>query len=60
MDKLQFVPMSFINNLKYMGIGMIVCVSPENVDAAIESLKATGEDVCVLGKTVAGKGVILK
>ena len=23
MDKLQFVPMAFINNLKYMGIGMI-------------------------------------
>ena len=23
MDKLQFVPMAFIHNLKYMGIGMI-------------------------------------
>lgn len=23
MDKLQFVPMAFVNNLKYMGIGMI-------------------------------------
>ena len=32
----------------------------ENVDVAIESLKATGEEVVVVGKTVAGKGVILK
>ena len=43
-----------------MGIGMVVCVAPENVDAAMEALKATGEDVVVVGKTVEGKGVILK
>ena len=49
-----------IYNTFNMGIGMVVCVSPENVDAAMESLKATGEEVVVLGKTVAGKGVILK
>ena len=49
-----------IYNTFNMGIGMVVCVAPENVDAAIESLKATGEDVAVIGKIVAGKGVILK
>ena len=43
-----------------MGIGMVVCVAPENVEAAMESLKSTGEEVVLLGKTVAGKGVILK
>ena len=35
-------------------------LAPENVEAAMESLKATGEEVVVVGKTVAGKGVILK
>jgi phosphoribosylformylglycinamidine cyclo-ligase len=50
-----------IYNTFNMGIGMMVVVAPENVDAAIESLKATGEDVAIIGKTVAGeKGVILK
>ena len=50
-----------IYNTFNMGIGMVVCVAPENVDAAIASLKETGEDVVVIGKTVAGeKKVILK
>ena len=49
-----------IYNTFNMGIGMIVCVAPENVEAAMESLKATGEEVVMVGKTVAGKGVILK
>ena len=43
-----------------MGIGMVVCVAPENAEAAMESLKATGEEVVLLGKTVSGNGVILK
>ena len=50
-----------IYNTFNMGIGMVVCVAPENVDAAMASLKATGEDVCVLGKVVEGdRKVILK
>ena len=49
-----------IYNTFNMGIGMIVCVAPENVDAAMAALTASGEDVVVVGKTVAGKGVILK
>lgn len=42
-----------------MGIGMVVCVSPENADAAISSLEASGEKAVRLGRTVAGKGVKL-
>ena len=50
-----------IYNTFNMGIGMVVCVAPENVEAAMESLKATGEEVVVIGKTIKGeKGVILK
>ena len=50
-----------IYNTFNMGIGMVVCVAPENVEAAMSALKATGEEVVLLGKTVAGqKGVILK
>ncbi|MBR2903777.1 MAG: phosphoribosylformylglycinamidine cyclo-ligase [Clostridia bacterium] len=49
-----------IYNTFNMGIGMVVCVAPEDAQAAMDSLKATGEEVVLLGKTVAGKGVILK
>jgi phosphoribosylformylglycinamidine cyclo-ligase len=49
-----------IYNTFNMGIGMVVCVSPENVDKTLECLKATGEDVVVIGKAVEGKGVILQ
>ena len=49
-----------IYNTFNMGIGMVVCVAPENVDAAMESLKASGEDVVVIGKAVKGKGVTLQ
>ena len=49
-----------IYNTFNMGIGMVVCVSPENVEAAMAQLESTGEEVVVIGKAVAGKGVILK
>lgn len=49
-----------IYNTFNMGIGMVVCVAPENVEAALESLKASGEEVVLLGKTVVGEGVTLK
>ena len=50
-----------IYNTFNMGIGMVVCVAPENVETAMESLKATGEEVAVIGKVVAGdRKVILK
>ena len=50
-----------IYNTFNMGIGMMVVVAPENVETAIESLKATGEEVAVIGKIVPGdRKVILK
>ena len=49
-----------IYNTFNMGIGMVVCVSPENVDAAMASLKESGEEVVVIGQTIEGKGVTLK
>ena len=50
-----------IYNTFNMGIGMVVCVSPENVDATLASLKESGEEVCVVGKVVEGdRKVILK
>lgn len=45
-----------IYNTFNMGIGMVVCVSPENADAAAASLKESGEEVVVLGRTTEGKG----
>jgi phosphoribosylformylglycinamidine cyclo-ligase len=49
-----------IYNTFNMGIGMVVCVAEEDVEKTLASLKETGEDAVVIGKTVAGKGVILK
>ena len=44
-----------------MGIGMIVAVSKENADKAVETLKAYGEDAVVLGELVEGNdGVIFE
>lgn len=48
-----------IYNTFNMGIGMVVCVSQENVEAAIAQLESTGERCVVLGKTVNGSGVKL-
>ncbi len=43
-----------------MGVGMIVIVDKADVDQALETLKASGEDAYVLGETVkADDGVIL-
>ncbi len=43
-----------------MGIGMIVAVEPENVDKAVEAMKAAGEEAYVIGRIEAGeKGVTL-
>ncbi|MFQ7077457.1 MAG: phosphoribosylformylglycinamidine cyclo-ligase [Christensenellaceae bacterium] len=48
-----------IYNTFNMGIGMVVA-SPENAAAAAASLKESGEEVVVLGRTTEGKGVTLK
>lgn len=49
-----------IYNTFNMGIGMVVCVSPENAEAAAAALEESGEEVALIGKTVAGKGVSLR
>ena len=49
-----------IYNTFNMGIGMMVVVAPENVDAAMAALQSTGEEVTIIGKTIQGNGVILK
>lgn len=49
-----------IYNTFNMGIGMVVCVSPENAEAAVAALEESGEEVALIGKTVAGKGVSLR
>lgn len=43
-----------------MGIGMVICVAPEYADAAVASLEKSGEKTVRLGRTVAGKGVVLR
>lgn len=43
-----------------MGVGMVLCVDPSEVDKTIEAVKAAGEDAFVLGSVEAGeKGVTL-
>ena len=49
-----------IYNTYNKGIGMMVVVAPENVDAAMAALQSTGEEVAIIGKTIQGNGVILK
>ena len=43
-----------------MGIGMVVCVSKNDVEATVSQLESTGESCVILGKTVKGSGVKLK
>ena len=41
-----------------MGVGMVVVVAPDDVDAALSSLNASGESAYLIGEVVAGeKGV---
>ncbi len=49
-----------IYNTFNMGIGMVVCVSPDTAEAAVAALEESGEEVALIGKTVAGKGVSLR
>lgn len=48
------IPERDMFNTFNMGVGMIVCVPRENVDAAITSLKESGEDAYVIGELVPG------
>ena len=43
-----------------MGVGMVLCVSPEDADKTIAAVNASGEKAFVLGETFAGeRGVVL-
>lgn len=54
------IPERDMFNTFNMGVGMIVCVDKNNVDKAIESIKASGEEAYVLGELVDGEdGVII-
>ena len=53
------IPERDMYNTYNMGVGMTVIVSPEDVDAAVRSLTANGENAYVLGKVVSGQGVKL-
>ena len=55
------IPERDMFNTFNMGVGMIVSVAPEDADAAIASLKASGENAYVLGELVNGdEGVIIE
>jgi phosphoribosylformylglycinamidine cyclo-ligase len=41
------------------GIGMVVIVAPENTDAAVAQLRASGEDAFLLGEVRRGSGGVL-
>ncbi|MBO4498532.1 MAG: phosphoribosylformylglycinamidine cyclo-ligase [Lachnospiraceae bacterium] len=53
------IPERDMFNTYNMGVGMTVVVSPEQVDEAIKSLKASGEDAYVIGTLVPGEGVTM-
>jgi len=47
-------------NTYNMGIGMMVCVDPADVETAMEAMRSTGDTPYVIGKIVDGeKGVTL-
>jgi phosphoribosylformylglycinamidine cyclo-ligase len=50
---------SQIYNTFNMGIGMVVCVAKEDVEKTMAQLRSTGEECCVIGKTIKGSGVTL-
>jgi phosphoribosylformylglycinamidine cyclo-ligase len=55
------IPERDMFNTFNMGVGMVVSVAAEDADAAIASLKASGENAYVLGELVTGDaGVIIE
>jgi len=54
------IPERDMFNTYNMGVGMTITVAKEDVDTAIEILKANGEDAYVIGEIIAGKdGVVI-
>lgn len=61
MQKVGNIPERDMFNTFNMGVGMTVVVDEKDVDKAIISLKASGEDAYVLGKLVdSNEGVIIR
>ena len=57
---LVVIPEEMMYNTYNMGIGMMVCVDPADVDKTMEAIKAAGDTPYVIGKIVDGeKGVTL-
>ena len=56
MKKIGDIPDRDMYNTFNMGIGMIIAVSPENAEKAVEALKSEGEDAYIIGKVKAGGG----
>lgn len=55
------IPERDMYNTYNMGVGMSITVAPEDVDKALEILRANGEDAYVIGEIVSGdEGVILE
>jgi len=47
-------------NTYNMGLGMVLCVAPEQADKALESLRAAGEKAWIVGEVTDGeKGALL-
>ena len=52
------IPERDMFNTFNMGVGMILIVSKDTADKAVQSLKTAGEDVCVIGEITAGEDKI--
>ena len=46
-------------NTYNMGVGMSITVAAEDVDTALEILRANGEDAYVIGEIIDGDGIEL-
>ena len=58
--KVGGIPERDMFNTYNMGVGMSVVVAPEDVDAALEILRANGEDAYVIGEIIeSDEGVVL-
>lgn len=53
------IPERDMFNTFNMGVGMSIVVAPEEADAALEHLRASGEEAYIIGETAAGEGVTL-
>ena len=59
--KVGNIPERDMFNTFNMGVGMCVVVAPEDADAAVEALRAAGEDAYVIGTLVQGdQGVVIE